>query len=98
MTISEWIDRREHAVPAQFRPWLAADGPVSRDSLLDAAGQELKKCAAHSPRDRRAAFHLLAADAYVTYACMLDLTEGADGHALEEVARRVAQGWWERLR
>lgn len=98
MTIDEWMDGQEPAVPAEFRPWLAAAGPLSVDALLDAADSEVTKCAAHSSRDRRAAFHLLAADAYLTYACALGVAQGADGAALGELARRVARRWWERLR
>ena len=97
-TIGEWIDRSERPVPAEFRPHLSAGGPVSPDTLLAAAEQEVRGCAAGNPRDRRTAFSLLAADAYVTCACALAIEEGAEVPALAETARRVAQGWWEYLR
>lgn len=98
MTIGEWIDRSERPVPAEFRPHLSAGGPVSPDTLLAAAEREVSGCAAGNPRDRRTAFSLLAADAYVTCACALAIVEGAEVPALAKTARRVAHGWWEYLR
>ena len=95
MTIGEWIDGRKRPVPAEFRPHLSAGGPVSPDALLKAAEQEVAGSAAGNPRDRSAAFTLLAADAYVTYACALAMMEDADASALKETARRVAHGWWD---
>ena len=97
MTIGEWIDRRGRPVPADFRPLLGAAGPVSLDGLLGAAEEEVANCAALATGDRQAAFHLLAADAYVTYASMLAVVESGDAEALREVVGRVARGWWERL-
>ena len=98
MTIAEWIDRRARPVPAEFRPSLRAEGPVSMQALLSAAEDEVARLAALSPRDRSAAFHLLAADAYVTYALALSLTECGDTAVMREAVRRVARGWWKRLR
>ncbi len=93
VTIGEWIDQRPSPVPSELRPHLSASVPVSPDALLVAAEREVTGCAAGSPRDRRAAFTLLAADAYVTYACALAMMEGADAVMLKRVARRVAHGW-----
>lgn len=98
MTIGEWIDQRERPIPRKFRRSLGAGGPVSLRALIGAAEQEVSKCAPHTPRDREAAFRLLAADAYVTFACVLAVTEGGDAGTLREAARQVARGWWERLR
>ncbi len=97
MTIGEWIDRRERPVPGEFRPLLGAAGTASLHGLLGAAEEEVANCAARAPGDRQAAFHLLAADAYVTYASMLAVVEGAGAEALREAVDRVARGWWERL-
>ena len=98
MTIGEWIDRRVRQVPPEFRPHLTAAGPVSLDALLAAAEREVEVGMAQAPRDRTAAFALLAADAYVTYACEVAIAEGGDGASLGDVVRRVAHGWRERLR
>ena len=97
LTIDKWIDRQAHRVPEEFRPSLAARGPVSPETLLAAAEAEVADCAVESPRNARAALALLAADAYVTYACALATTEGADSRMLRSTAERVARGWWERL-
>ncbi len=94
MNIPAWIGRQGCQVPAEFRPRLLANGPVSPDALLAAAEREVACCAAGDPGDREAAFSLLAADAYVTYACQLALEDGADASRLMEMAQRVAQGWW----
>ncbi|MCY4572048.1 MAG: hypothetical protein OXF01_04535 [Gemmatimonadetes bacterium] len=97
MTIGEWIDGRVRPVPVEFRPHLSVGGPVSPDGLLAAAERKFTDCAVDSPRDRGAAFSLLAADACVTYACTLAMTEDADASTLRGAARRVAHGWWDSL-
>lgn len=97
MTIAEWIDRRQRPVPLEFRSHLCAAGPLSLHSLLSAAEEEVAKCAARRPRDRSAAFHLLAADAYLTYAIALAVSRDADAATLRGAVRRVARGWLERL-
>ena len=97
MNIDAWIDRQGRQVPTEFRPRLPATGPVSPDALLAAAELEVACCAAGDPGDRESAFSLLAADAYVTYACQLALVDGADASTLMDMAQRVAQGWWKGL-
>ena len=93
MTIGEWIDHRERPVPAAFRSRLNGDGPISTASFLAAADVEIRAFAERSPRDRAAAFSLLAADAYITYACLQALLEGGGSKALQEITRRIAQSW-----
>ena len=94
MNIGAWIDRQGRQVPPEFRPRLLATGPVSPGALLAAAEREASSCAAGDPGDRESAFSLLAADAYVTYACQLALVDGADASTLVDMAKRVAHGWW----
>ena len=89
MTIGEWIDSRGGSVPPALRSCLRAEGPVSLEALLDAAMVELRAVERSDPADRATAFSLLAADAYVTYACLWELTEGA-GDGLQHVLGRVA--------
>ena len=98
MTIGDWIDQRERPVPSEFRSHLSVGGPASPHILLRAAEREITGCTVENPRDLGAAFSLLAADAYVTYACALAMMEDADASRLTETARRVAHGWWEHLR
>lgn len=92
MTIGAWIDGCSRPLPDAFRGHLTADGSVSLDALLDAAEAELRACAGGAARERAAAFSLLAADAYVTYACLWALTEGAPGD-LSRIAERITGEW-----
>ena len=92
MTISEWIDGRRRPVPDAFRSRLDAEGLVSLEALLDAAEAELHACEGGASSDRAAAFSLLAADAYFTYACLWAMTEG-DAGDLGRIAERIAQAW-----
>lgn len=94
LTIGEWVDRRERPVPEPLRLRLTADGPVSANTLVGAARQEARACAAGSRRDRDAAFGLLAADAYITYACLWIVLNNGGSDELKQVARRVAGAAW----
>lgn len=92
MTIAEWIDRRNRPVPAAFRTFLNADGPASLANLLAAAETEMLAYATGDSRNRDAGFALLAADAYLTYACLWAVRErGAP--SLHRITERVAREW-----
>ena len=92
MTISEWIDRRDRPVPPAFRVLLDAEGPASVDSLLAAAEEEMRAYHATDSAGRRAGFTLLAADAYLTYACLRAVRESG-GDALAGIIERIAREW-----
>lgn len=92
MTIGAWIDGCGRPLPDAFRRHLTAEGPVSLDALLDAAEAELRACAGGAATERAAAFSLLAADAYVTYACLWALREGAPGD-LARIIERITRAW-----
>lgn len=92
MTVGEWIDGRDRPVPAAFRSHLGAEDPVSLDALLEAAASKLSASCEGASSDRAAAFSLLAADAYVTYACLWTVTEGDTGD-LRRIAERIVQAW-----
>ena len=89
MTIGDWIDTRGGSVPLALRSRLRAQGQVSLVALLDAAMVELETVERGDPADRATAFSLLAADAYVTYACLWEVTEGA-GDGIEHILAQVA--------
>ena len=93
MKIGEWIDQRDRHVPAALRSRLRAGGTATPEALLRAAEAELEVCAGLTRKDRAAAFALLAADAYLTYACLLAAARGDTGETLREVTRRTAKGW-----
>lgn len=90
MTIDEWIDSRGGSVPSALRGRLRAQGQVSPTALLDAAIVELEAVERGDPADRATAFSLLAADAYVTYACLWEVAEGT-GDCMERILARVAE-------
>lgn len=94
LTIGEWVDRCERPVPEPLRRRLTADGPVSADTLVGAAEQEARTYPAGRRRDRDAAFGLLAADAYITYACLWLVQNDRGSDELKRVSRRVAGAAW----
>ncbi len=95
MKIAEWVDAQTPAVPESFRPRLDADGPASAEGFAAAAAAGLKAALECGPADRRGAHVLLAADAYVTWACALALSEEDVPAALAGVADALRQ-WEER--
>ena len=92
MTIAEWIDRRDRPVPSAFRSLLNAEGSVSLANLLSAAATEMNAYATADMRSRDAGFTLLAADAYLTYACLWAVRESG-AVALGEITERIAREW-----
>lgn len=91
MTIAAWIGQRDRRVPDALRVRLRANAPVSLAALLRAGEEELT--ASVREGGRPAAFSLLAADAYVTYACLWALLEEEDRTALRRVTERLVRGW-----
>lgn len=91
MTIAAWIGQRDRSVPDALRVRLRANAPVSLAALLRAGEEELT--ASVHEGGRPAAFSLLAADAYVTYACLWAVLEGEDQRALRRVTERLVRGW-----
>lgn len=91
MTIPEWIAQCERRVPDAFQFCLRTEAPASLATLVRAAEAELAAYA--DAGDRSAAYALLAADAYITYACLWAVLEEDDCGTLREVAERVVCGW-----
>lgn len=102
--VEAWLSGRLKRVPAELHQRLALDEAGSSPSGggrggtdLDVAGELacrglafLTEAAARPGRNRRAAFDLLAADAYITYACEAAL-EGPDPERrLRSLIARIA--------
>jgi hypothetical protein len=90
-----WLARRSPPPPAPLTRWLGGvdvrgDEPGPWRALLQAALGELGRARAAPGRVRASAFHLLAADALVTYACEAALDEEDPADALGTILSRVA--------
>lgn len=88
-----WLDTRRPPPPDPLAPWLQADadhaGEVP-DALTGKACEALDRaCSAPGPV-RDSAFHLLAADALLTYACEAAVESSAPEGTLGRILRRVA--------
>jgi hypothetical protein len=94
--LEAWLEERSPRVPPAFLPLLLEDaGPVGAnpEGLTELGERALLRSLETPGRKRPAAFHLLAGDAFVTYACEL-LADGADvgvrlGALLERLGARL---------
>ena len=69
--VLDWVRAREPAPPPELLLWLEAGGDDGLgSSVLARRGvQALHDAMQEDPSNRESAFRLLAADAYLTYAC-----------------------------
>jgi len=86
-----WVDSRRPVVPSAFRPHLSDSAATTGDveELVGAARRHLEETLARPGRDREAAFHLLAADAYATYACEAAMFDDDPAASLRSVLERL---------
>jgi len=90
-TLEVWLRGRVPRIPAPFLPYLLqyGEGPLGAMGL-SARGTEALSHALELPgRDREAAFHLLAADAFFTYACEEVVQEGHVQAGLEGLLEQL---------
>lgn len=88
-----WLARRSPAPPVPLARWLEGvgfSGDEPGKALLEGALGELGRARAAPGRVRASAFHLLAADALVTYTCEAALEEEDPAEALGRILSRVA--------
>jgi len=86
-TVASWLAPRVARVPAAFRPWTgpgAPEAPADPETLAREARAALAS-AADGSGPHRGAFHLLAADAFATYACQAALDDPHPDVALARV-------------
>lgn len=79
-TLEEWISGRRPPVPGGFAAWMRPErpeAPCGPGALAGEARDALARTLAMDPDERDAAFHLLAADGFATWACEAAL-EGDD--------------------
>lgn len=89
-----WLRERTPPVPDAFGPWMRPVRPAAPASVEALAEEALEALAAAlDPGDlpRRGAFRLLAADAFVTYACEAALEEEDPVKVLDTLVRRLTE-------
>lgn len=93
--LGDWLDARRPAVPEGLREWLAVDGDpaLSVAALTDLGIAALDRAEVSRRLDRRAAFRLLAADAFLTYACEAAVDEPRVASRLRLILDRCAAAW-----
>lgn len=94
MRARDFLATREPAPPEALARWLdgtALDAAEPLDALARAGLQALDAARAEPGRVRSSAFHLLAADALLTYACEAALEAEDPASALDDLLRRAAE-------
>ncbi len=97
----DWVATRKPPAPDELKAWLkipdvgsGPDGGIASvpQCLLRAGLLHLEEALAKPGRDRQAAYHLLAADALITYSCEA-ASEAADVRdVLSEALGRASAG------
>lgn len=94
MDVRAFLAARTPRPPAALEAWLAA-GAAAGEAAAGMASQalaELARSRASAGRVRDSAWHLLAADALITYACEAALNGSDPPGALEDLLRKAAAG------
>lgn len=93
--LRDWLDARRPAVPDGLKEWLAVEGdlPASVARLADMGVAVLERAGVRRQLDRHAAFQLLAADAFLTYACEAAVDEPEVASGLNLILDRCAAAW-----
>ncbi len=93
--LAAWLDARRPAVPGGLKEWLAVDHdlPATPAVLADLGIAALGRAQVSRRLDRRAAFQLLAADAFLTYACEAAVDAPDVVAQLHLILDRCAAAW-----
>ena len=94
-TLGDWLEARRPAVPDALKGRLAVedDLPVSATGLAALGIAALDRADVTRKLDRHAAFELLAADAFLTYACEAAADEPDVASHLHLILDRCAAAW-----
>ena len=92
-TLEEWLKEREPTIPAPFLPHLlsVSSGPAGIENLITSGEEALRRALEKTGRNRTAAFDLLAADAFLTYACEAVATDRDVRGSLETLLERIGE-------
>jgi hypothetical protein len=93
--LGTWLDARRPRTPDGLKEWLAVDDerPFSVGALADLGIAALDQAEVSERLDRHAAFQLLAADAFLTYACEAAVDEPDVASRLHLILDRCAAAW-----
>jgi len=82
-----WLRDREPGIPGPFLPHLleSGDGGPGAGGLLELGAEALERALERPAWNHEAAYRLLAADAYLTYACEAVVQDGDVRRSLEEI-------------
>jgi len=91
--LGSWLAARRPVAPMSMDAWLesAHESGSVLSELTSAGGAALDHALAHPGRARDSAFHLLAADALITYACEAALDSDDPDAALSGIVAAVAR-------
>ena len=90
--LAHWLSRRVPEIPEPFLHHLLPGEPrihQGAEALLDAGFERIRQALASPGRNRKAAFHLLAGDALLTYACEAAAEEEDPGRVLGTLLGRL---------
>ncbi len=90
--LADWIGERTPPAPAEFRSWLPIpenDSELGSEALCRLSVRDLERTLSRPGRSREGGFHLLAADAFLTYACEAATEEDDLEGALRTVLERI---------
>ena len=93
--LGDWLDARRPTVPGGLKEWLAVDDDLALSvaALADLGIAALDRAEVSRRLDRRAAFQLLAADAFLTYGCEAAVDEPDVASRLHLILDRCAAAW-----
>lgn len=98
--LEPWLGLRIPRVPTVFLPYLRRDfrgeegkRELGREALTESGITALGRALGRPGRDREAAFHLLAADAFFTYGCESAALEDDPPGALRELLDRIGEAF-----
>ena len=93
--LGDWLEARRPPVPSALADWLAVgdDLPVSVVGVAELGIAALERAEVARKLDRQAAFQLLAADAFLTYACEAAADEADVASHLNLILDRCAAAW-----
>ena len=95
-SLKDWLQGRQPPVPGDFLPHLTREGGHvgGPEGLADRGMGQLHQALDRPGREREAAFRLLAADAFITYACEAAVEGEGALERIEDLLIRLGERPW----